>query len=210
MKRILLAICLSVFCFSASAKVEEVAKLDVKENVKWEKRPYLGISNKELDGYDRDFSIYFEADVRGVITHAEISKSSGSQAIDEKALKMFKKARTKPYEIDGIARPITATQPFSYKVSRKVQFETKPKIIVKRSLLWDDARTVGIYAEADENGNITKAEVYKSSRVPELDEYVLSEYKRQVKFKPLSVNGQSIPITDLSWFYFSEKVNSRN
>ncbi|WP_353172470.1 TonB family protein [Acinetobacter rudis] len=209
MKRILLAICLSVFCLGASAKVEEVAKLDVK-NVEWDIKPYFRIANEDLEGYDRDFSIYFEADVRGVITHARISKSSGLQVVDEKALQTFKKSRIKPYEIDGVVYPISATQPFFYKASRKAQFETKPKIIVKRSLLWDDARTVGIYAEADENGNITKAEVYKSSRVPELDEYVLSEYKRQVKFKPLSVNGQSIPITDLSWFYFSEKVNSRN
>ncbi len=202
--------CLSVFSFGIGVKAEGVANLDVKENVKWEKRPYFGISNKESEGYDRDFSIYFEADVRGVITHADISKSSGFQAIDEKVIQMFKKARTKPYEIDGITHPITVTQPFSYKASRKVQFETKPKIIVKTSLLLNDARTVGIYSEADENGNIIKPEIYKSSSVSELDEYVLSEYKRQTKFKPLSINGQSIPITDLSWFYFSEKVNSRN
>lgn len=210
MKRILLAVCAFLFCFGAGVKAEEAIRAEVKESVKWEKRPSLGLGNKDLEGYDRDFSIYFEANESGVITHAEIVKSSGLQKIDETVLKRFKKARTKPHQIDGVAHPISATQPFSMMTSRKIEFETKPKIIAKRSLLLEADRSVVIYSEADENGNVTKAEVSKSSAIPELDAYVLSEFKRQAKFKPLSVNGKPYPITNTSSFYFREKLNTRD
>lgn len=71
---------------------------------------------------------------------------------------------------------------------------------MKKSDLQGRDRTVIVYAEADDNGEVTKAVIKFSSGLKELDNYVLSEYRRQAKFKPLTINGKPYPITKTEQF----------
>lgn len=210
MKRILLAVCLSVFSVGVGAKFNMVVNFNNDQTVRWEKEPRLDIGDRDLRWYDRDFMIYFETDESGVIINAEIVKSSGLKKLDNKVLKMFKEAKAEPYVLNGKVYAISATQPFTIAVSREVEFKTQPKIIAKRSLLLGSDRSVAIYSEADDDGNVTKVMITKSSMVPELDEYVTSEFVRQAKFRPMTINGKPYPLTKTTWFYFSEKSNTRN
>lgn len=204
MKRILLILCISILCFDTSAKVATTAKVVSGNSVSWIRPPRVHIINNQLMGYDRNLSIYFEADAKGEITHAEVSKSSGLKKLDENILDAFRRAKIRPYQENGVYYPITATQPFVMEVSREAVYEKFPQILVKKSALQGRDRTVVIYAEADERGNVTRAEIKETSGLSELDHYILDEYRKQAKFEPLIINGKPYSIIKISRFNFFE------
>lgn len=207
MKKILLAICASVLCFSTGVKADETVKvgIETKKQARWLRLSRVNFSNKDLMGYDRNVDVYFEADQRGVITFAKIVQSSGIENLDNKVLTSIKMSRMKPYQENGVYYNFAATQPFSMMLSREAQYRVYPNISMESSYLRGKDRSVVIYAEADENGNVTKAEIKKSSGLAELDDYVLSEYIKQAKFEPLNINGKPYPISKTSTFKFSQK-----
>ncbi|WP_353172090.1 TonB family protein [Acinetobacter rudis] len=206
MKRILLAICLSVFCFGASATVEETAIRAIKSGESyWVKQPRIQLNNNELQGYDRTVLVGFYANESGFITSTKILESSGLDEIDKKVIMAVKMAKVKPYQINGVFYPISAKQHFTIMVSRDAEYQKLPVIPVIKLDLKGKDRQVVIYAEADDTGNVTRAEIKESSGLKVLDQYVLHEYLKQARFKPLSINGKSYPITKSTRFYFSEK-----
>ena len=56
--------------------------------------------------------IHIEANEKGVIQVARVTKSSGIPALDEKIRRAVMSAKFKPYKENGVAYPISATQPF--------------------------------------------------------------------------------------------------
>lgn len=205
MKRILLAICACFFCFNTNAIVEGNPTINSQlEHISWVRTPRISYKNNELQGYDRTVSVSLGADEKGLITFVRIDKSSGLDYIDQKVLMGVKLARLKPYQVNGVYHPVAVTQSFTLMVSREAEYQTYPIISIKESDLRGRNRVVVIYAEADNAGNVTKAEIKESSGLAELDEYVLSEYRKQAKFVPLMINGQSYPITKTSSFSFSK------
>ena len=56
--------------------------------------------------------VLIEADGKGKITNARITRSSGLPGLDEKILRAVKSAKFKPYMENGVAYPIRAEQPF--------------------------------------------------------------------------------------------------
>lgn len=206
MKKILWAVCLSVLCFDIGAKVEETPVITNKlENIRWVRRPSIQFSNVELQGYDRTVIVRFSANESGFITSAEIVKSSRLDEIDNKVITVINRSRLKPYQVNGISYPITAEQPFIMMVSRDAEYKKFPKIPVRKIDLQGRNREVVVYAEADDNGHVTRAEIKTSSGLKVFDQYVLREYRKQARFKPLSINGKPYPITKSTRFYFNER-----
>ena len=201
MKRILLAVCLSVFSVGVGATAEERLVISSEyERVSWIRNPRINFNNNDLQGYDRTISVHIVTYTNGSIASTKIMKSSGLESIDKKIVMAIKRSRITPYLRDGTYYPVSFTQPFNMMLSRDAQYENRPVITVKKSDLQGRDRTVNVYAEADDNGKVTKAVIKDSSGLKELDSYVLSEYRRQAKFKPLTINGKPYPITKTERF----------
>ena len=60
----------------------------------------------------RNVVVRIEANEKGVITDAQITRSSGVPALDQKILRAVRSAKFKPYKENGVAYPIRAEQPF--------------------------------------------------------------------------------------------------
>ncbi|MDT1848013.1 energy transducer TonB, partial [Acinetobacter baumannii] len=58
------------------------------------------------------------------------------------------------------------------------------------------------------NGNINLAKIKNSSGVPELDSYVLEEFRKKEIFYSLIINGYPYPIRETSQFICSDKLNT--
>lgn len=201
MKRILLAVCLSVFSVSVGATVEDRLVISSEhEQVGWIRNPRINFNNNDLQGYDRTISVYVETNINGSISSTRIIKSSGLESIDKKIVMAIKRSKATPYLKDGIYYPVSFTQSFDVMLSRDAEYQTRPVITVNKSDLQGRDRTVIVYAEADDDGKVTKAVIKDSSGLKELDSYVLSEYLKQAKFKPLSINGKPYPITKTERF----------
>lgn len=82
--------------------------------VQWSRSPRLSVSAKDLEDQSRSAMVMIEADDKGKITNARITRSSGLPSLDEKILRAVRSAKFKPYMEDGVAYPIRAEQPFDF------------------------------------------------------------------------------------------------
>lgn len=80
--------------------------------VQWSRSPKPTYSNRDLQGETRTVVVLIEANENGAITHAQITRSSGLPALDQKILRAVRSAKFKPYKENGVAYPIRAEQPF--------------------------------------------------------------------------------------------------
>lgn len=79
--------------------------------VQWSRSPRPSYSNSDLEGQTRNAMVYIEANEKGVITSARITRSSGLPALDEKILRSVRSSKFKPYKENGVAYPIKANLP---------------------------------------------------------------------------------------------------
>ena len=87
--------------------------------VQWSRSPKPVYSNQDLQGENRQVVVQIEANEKGVIVSARITRSSGVPALDEKILRAVKGAKFKPYKENGVAYPIRAVQPFDLELNTK-------------------------------------------------------------------------------------------
>lgn len=80
--------------------------------VQWSRSPKPSYGNSDLKGETRTIVVLIEADEKGKITNARVTKSTGITALDEKILRAVRNAKFKPYKENGVAYPIRAEQPF--------------------------------------------------------------------------------------------------
>lgn len=80
--------------------------------VQWSRSPKPNYNNKDLDGQTRTIVVHIEANEKGVVTSARISRSSGLPELDEKILRAVRSSKFKPYKENGVAYRISADQPF--------------------------------------------------------------------------------------------------
>ncbi|ENX44582.1 MULTISPECIES: energy transducer TonB family protein [unclassified Acinetobacter] len=80
--------------------------------VQWSRSPKLSVTAKDLDNQTRSVMVLIEADEKGRITNARVTRSSGIPNLDEKVLRAVRSAKFKPYMENGVAYPIRAEQPF--------------------------------------------------------------------------------------------------
>ena len=80
--------------------------------VQWSRSPKPSYTNRDLQGETRNVVVRIEANEKGVITDAQITRSSGIPALDQKILRAVRSAKFKPYKENGVAYPIRAEQPF--------------------------------------------------------------------------------------------------
>ncbi|WP_151959331.1 energy transducer TonB family protein [Acinetobacter bereziniae] len=203
---IIFSLLVSSFCFGAESQVREVQKsTDDKMLAKWARPPRIFFKDEILKGYDRDVVILFETEVTGWVKHAEVIKSSGLDDVDNLVLQAVQKAKFRAWNAWDVKTnyPARAKQPFHFAVSRDPKFENEPRIVLKKSDLEGENRSLSIYLEADNSGKITKAEIAKSSGSTKLDNYILKEFKDKASFKPLNINGKPYPIKKTKELYFS-------
>ena len=89
-----------------------------------------------------------------------------------------------------------------------VKWEIQPNIIVDNDELGGYDRLVKIKFKAYENGYVQYAAVIESSGLPELDDYALNEYRKQVKFYPLIINGKPHSMHTTMYYRFSRFLNT--
>lgn len=82
--------------------------------IQWSRSPKVSFTPKDLENQTRLITVYIEADEKGKITNARITRSSGLPSLDEKALRAVKNAKFKPYMENGVAYPIKTEQPFEF------------------------------------------------------------------------------------------------
>jgi protein TonB len=82
--------------------------------IQWSRSPKVSFTPKDLENQTRLISVYIEADEKGKITNARITRSSGLPNIDEKTLRAIRSSKFKPYMENGIAYPIKTEQPFEF------------------------------------------------------------------------------------------------
>lgn len=82
--------------------------------IQWSRSPRVTVSSKDLENQTCSISIYIEADEKGKVTVARVTKSSGLQNLDEKVLRAVRGAKFKPYMENGVAYPIKTEQPFEF------------------------------------------------------------------------------------------------
>ena len=80
--------------------------------VQWSRSPRPTYTNQDLQGETRTIVVLIEADAKGTITSARVTRSSGLPALDDKILRAVRSAKFKPYKENGVAYPIRAEQPF--------------------------------------------------------------------------------------------------
>jgi len=202
---IIFGLLVSIICLGTNAKVQEVQRSEETGMLmKWIIPPKIIFKDEILKGYDRDILIYLETDERGWVQKAEVSKSSGVDDLDNLVLKAVKKSKLKVWnEWDRKTNyPSRLKQPFDFEVSRVPKFAFDPRIVLKKSDLEGENRSLSIYLEADNNGKITKAEITKSSGLTKLDNYVLKEFQEKASFKPLIINGKPYSIKKTKVFHF--------
>lgn len=78
--------------------------------VQWSRSPKPSYTNRDLQGETRNVVVRIEANEKGVITDAQITRSSGIPALDQKILRAVRSAKFKPYKENGVAYPIRAEQ----------------------------------------------------------------------------------------------------
>ena len=87
--------------------------------VQWSRSPKPVYSNQDVQGENRRVVVLIEANEKGSIVNARITRSSGVPALDEKILRAVKGAKFKPYKENGVAYPIRAEQPFDLELNTK-------------------------------------------------------------------------------------------
>lgn len=87
--------------------------------VQWSRSPKPVYSNQDLQGENRRVVVLIEANEKGSIVNARITRSSGVPVLDEKILRAVKGAKFKPYKENGVAYPIRAEQPFDLELNTK-------------------------------------------------------------------------------------------
>jgi protein TonB len=85
--------------------------------VQWSRSPRPSYGNSDLKGETRTIVVLIEADEKGKITNARVTKSTGVPALDEKILRAVRSAKFKPYKENGVAYPIRAEQPFELELN---------------------------------------------------------------------------------------------
>ncbi|CAB1208493.1 energy transducer TonB family protein [Acinetobacter bouvetii] len=79
--------------------------------VQWSRSPKPSYSNGDLEGQTRTAVVYIEANEKGVITSARMTRSTGIADLDEKILRAVRNSKFKPYKENGVAYPIKANLP---------------------------------------------------------------------------------------------------
>ena len=87
--------------------------------VQWSRSPKPVYSNQDLQGENRRVVVLIEANEKGSIVNARITRSSGVPALDAKTLRAAKGAKCKHYKENGVAYPIRAEQPFDLELNTK-------------------------------------------------------------------------------------------
>ena len=64
--------------------------------VQWSRSPKLSVTAKDLDNQTRSVMVLIEADEKGKITNARITRSSGIPNLDEKVLRAVRSAKVRP------------------------------------------------------------------------------------------------------------------
>ncbi|QER40621.1 TonB family protein [Acinetobacter suaedae] len=82
--------------------------------IQWSRSPKISFTPKDLENQTRLITVYIEADEKGRVTTARITRSSGLPNLDEKALRAVRNAKFKPYMENGVAYPIKTEQPFEF------------------------------------------------------------------------------------------------
>lgn len=82
--------------------------------IQWSRSPRVTVTSKDLENQTRSVGIYIEADEKGKVTVARVTKSSGLQNLDDKVLRAVRGAKFKPYMENGVAYPIKTEQPFEF------------------------------------------------------------------------------------------------
>lgn len=72
--------------------------------ISWVRSPKPKYTNKDLDGAKRTVTILIDADASGKITNAQITKSSGLPALDEKVLRAVRSAKFKASKDGSLMR----------------------------------------------------------------------------------------------------------
>lgn len=80
--------------------------------VQWSRSPRPTYTNRDLQGQTRSIVVMIEANEKGTITQARVTRSSGLPALDDKILRAVRGAKFKPYKENGVAYAIRAEQPF--------------------------------------------------------------------------------------------------
>lgn len=80
--------------------------------VNWSRSPNFSYDAEDLQGTNRSVLVAIEANEKGKITSVKIIKGSGISALDEKVLRAVRGSKFKPYQLNGVAYPISAQQPF--------------------------------------------------------------------------------------------------
>lgn len=203
---LIFSLLISSFCHGSDAQIQEVQKsTNDKMLAKRMRAPRINFKDEILKGYDRDILISFETDASGWVKHAEVIKGSGVDDLDNLVLQAVQKSKFRVWNDWDVKTnyPAREKQPFHFAVSRYPKFENEPRIVLKKSDLESENRSLSIYLEADNNGKITKSEITKSSGLTKLDNYILKEFKDKASFKPLNINGKPYPIKKTKDFYFS-------
>lgn len=82
--------------------------------IQWSRSPKVSFTPRDLENQTRLITVYIEADEKGRVTTARITRSSGLPNLDEKALRAVRNAKFKPYMENGVAYPIKTEQPFEF------------------------------------------------------------------------------------------------
>lgn len=208
MKSLLLifGLLVSSFCFGADSQVREVQRDSASGMLmKWIIPPKIRIDNEILEGYDRNLLIYLETDENGRVQKAEVSKSSGVDELDSLVLRAVKRSKLKVWNEWDIKtnHPSRLKLPFEFSVSRVPKYAVYPEFTYTNADLKGSDRTIRLSVEANEKGKLTKVKVTKSTGIPALDEYVLSEFFKKTSFKPLVINGKPQRISTTADFRFN-------
>ncbi|MDM1021614.1 TonB family protein [Acinetobacter sp. VNK23] len=92
-------------------KAKEVISVNSNQ-VRWVRAPKLSVTSSDLDNEHRSVMVLVESNEQGRIIKAEITKSSGLPALDEKVIRAARSAKFEPYVDNGEHYSIRAEIPF--------------------------------------------------------------------------------------------------
>ncbi|MCU4316620.1 TonB family protein [Acinetobacter bereziniae] len=208
---IIFGLLVASFCFGADSQVRKVQRDPVSGMLmKWIIPPKIIIKNEILEGYDRDLLIYLETNEHGRVQKVEVIKSSGVDELDRLALRAVKGSKLKAWNEWDVNTnyPLRTKLPFEFSVSRIPKYAVYPKFNYKNADLKGSDRVIRLSVEANEEGKLTKVKVSKSTGIPALDKYVLSEFIKQASFEPLIINGKPQLIETTADFSFGLSSSS--
>jgi len=85
-----------------------------QRSAKWLKEPKISINPAKIGGIRRKLVLIVEASEKGRITKVSIGNSSGMKCIDVKVVRVVKKSKLKPHQVNGKNCPIVLTLHFEF------------------------------------------------------------------------------------------------